>query len=66
MEKKTIKFISSHGIVHGYEGECVSITFGMSKNGINGLPHTPTMKGGLLKSLTTMCDHDIGVIVNDE
>ena len=43
MEKKTIKFLSSHGIVEGKEFDSVSLTFGMSKKN---LPHTPVMSGG--------------------
>ena len=61
-EKRTIKFLSSHGIVEARDGDCVSITFGMSR--VN-LPHTPVMFGGILKSLTTMCDHDIGVVLDE-
>lgn len=63
MKKKTIKFLSSHGIVEGKEFDSVSLTFGMSKKN---LPHTPVMSGGVCKTITTMCDHDIGVIVSDE
>lgn len=63
MEKKTIKFLSSHGIVEAIEFDCVSLTFGMSKKN---LPHTPVMSGGVCKTITSMCDHDIGVIVDYE
>lgn len=63
MKKKTIKFLSSHGIVEGREWDCVSLTFGMSRKC---LPHTPVMSQGVCRALTTMCDHDIGVIVSDE
>ena len=57
---ETIKFMSSHGVVYGEVGDCVSLTFGMNKNT---MPHTPISKGGILRTITTMCDHDIGVIV---
>lgn len=57
----SIRFKSSHGIVLGYEGECCSLTFAKKDN-----VHTPVMRGGLSKTITTMCDHDIGVIVKDE
>lgn len=59
---RTLWFLSSHGMVDGHPGECVSLTFGLSSKSI---PHTPTMRGGVLKSLTTMCDHDIGVILDE-
>lgn len=54
-----IKFLSSHGVVEAHLGDCVSLTFGMSKKNV---PHTP-VKRSVCKSLTTMCDHDIGVVV---
>lgn len=54
-----IKFMSSHGVVIAKEGDCVSLTFGMSKSS---LPHTPIMTD-VAKTITTMCDHDIGVVV---
>lgn len=62
MEKETIKFISSHGIVEAKEFDCVSLTFGMSART---LPHTPIMVA-ICKTITTMCDHDIGVVIADE
>lgn len=62
MGKRTIRFKSTHGIVEAKLYDCVSITFGMSKEHI---PHTPVMAGGVCKSLTTMCDHDIGVVVDE-
>lgn len=55
----SIKFLSSHGVVEAKFGDCVSLTFGMCRTN---LPHTPVKKS-VCKSLTTMCDHDIGVIV---
>lgn len=61
--KKSIKFMSSHGVVEGHEFDCVSLTFGMS---MQCLPHTPVKTGGVCKTITTMCDHDIGVIVSYE
>lgn len=39
-----------------YEGDCMTITF--VKSGC----HTPILHG-LAKTITTMCDHDIGVVV---
>lgn len=62
MGKRAIRFKSTHGIVEAKPYDCVSITFGMSKEHI---PHTPIMEGGVCKSLTTMCDHDIGVVVDE-
>lgn len=55
-----IRFLSSHGVVYGEAYDCVSLTFGLNKNTV---PHTPISKGGILRTITTMCDHDIGVIV---
>lgn len=43
----------------GYEGDSVGITFVKSGN-----VHTPVTHG-LARTITTMCDHDIGVIVED-
>ena len=60
-EEDCIKFLSSHGIVEGHEGDCVSLTFVMS---LVAIPHTPIMRG-IMKTITTCCDHDIGVIVDD-
>ena len=62
MGSETIKFLSSHGIVTAKPFDCVSLTFGMSKTT---LPHTPVMER-ISKTITTMCDHDIGVVVKDE
>ena len=62
-EKESIKFLSSHGIVLAREFDSVSLTFGMS---LKSPPHTPCMSGGVCKTITTMCDHDIGVVVKDE
>ena len=62
MGKNGIKFKSTHGIVEAKPYDCVSITFGMSKKN---LPYKPVMTGGVCKSLTTMCDHDIGVVVDE-
>lgn len=56
-----LAFWSSHGPVHGGDGDCVSLTFGMS---LVTPPHTPVKKA-MCKSLTTFCDHDIGVIVDE-
>lgn len=61
--KESIRFSSSHGIVEAHEFDCVSLTFGMSKKTI---PHTPVMMNGICKAITTMCDHDIGVVVSNE
>ena len=52
--------MTTHGKVYAVGGDCVSITFGMS---LKSPPHTPVMRG-ILKSVTTMCDHDIGVVVD--
>lgn len=58
---KFLKFLSSHGVVLAHENDCVSLTFGFCKTN---LPHTPVMIG-ICKTITTMCDHDIGVIVDE-
>lgn len=63
MGRNEIKFMSSHGIVLAHEHDCVSLTFGMSKTT---LPHAPVMSGGVCRTITTMCGHDIGVVVKDE
>lgn len=54
--------LSTHGPVEGKEGECVSITFGLCESNP---PHAPVKSGGVCKTLTTMCDHDIGVITDE-
>ena len=61
-DNKSIQFMSTHGVVDAMPYDCVSLTFGMSKVV---LPHTPVMRK-ICKSLTTMCDHDIGVVIEDE
>ena len=62
MTEKTIKFLTSHGIVEARPFDCVSLTFVMSKAVP---PHTPVMPN-VAKTVTTMCDHDIGVVIEDE
>ena len=59
---KSLRFMSSHGMVEGHCGDCVSLTFGTSEKAI---PHTPVMPR-ICKTITTLCGHDIGVIVEDE
>ena len=46
--------------MRGYAGDSVGITFAKSGN-----VHTPVTYG-ISRTITTMCDHDIGVIVEDE
>ena len=58
-KESSLYFPSSHGLVEGKEGDCVSLTFGIADNR---LPHTP-IKCGISNTITTLCDHDIGVIV---
>lgn len=63
MNDETLPFLSSHGIVYAHEGECVSLTYGKPRK----KPcHTPVMFGGWSMTITTLCDHDIGVVVSDE
>lgn len=61
--KESIRFASSHGIVEAHEFDSVSLTFGMSTKS---KPHSPVMMNGICKTITTMCDHDIGVVIADE
>lgn len=56
MRKPFITFHSSHGPQRGCHGDSVALTFAKSKD-----VHTPVMRG-MCKTLTTMCDHDVGVI----
>lgn len=58
MEKLMIP--CERGYVPAYEGDSVGITFMLSGN-----VHTPVTHN-LSRALTTMCDHDIGVVVKDE
>lgn len=60
--KKSIRFPTTHGIVEAYDGDSVSLTFGMSRKS---LPHSPIMHG-VSETITTMCDHDIGVVVDED
>lgn len=58
----SIKFLSSHGVVEAELGDCISLTFGMCRTR---LPHAPVRKG-VCGSITTMCNHDTGVVVNGQ
>lgn len=60
-DEEALRFKTSAGdTVSATDGDCVSITFGLSESGC----HTPVMKD-TAKTITTMCDHDIGVVVSD-
>lgn len=58
---KSLKFLTIHGVVEGHEGDCVQLTFGLSRVWV---PYAPISEG-IAKTITTMCDHDIGVIVDE-
>lgn len=57
MKNDFIEIHSTHGLIKGYEGDSVGITFSKSGN-----VHTPIMHD-VSKTITTFCDHDIGAIV---
>lgn len=44
------------GVVYAYDGDCVGITFMAGGKAHNVVSH------GVSRALTTMCDHDIGVV----
>ena len=48
------------GYVNAYVGDCVGITFAVGGHAHNVVTHEVS------RALTTMCDHDIGVVVKDE
>lgn len=60
MEKIKIPCDRVGGCMDAYDGDSVSITFMLSRN-----VHSPVTHQ-LAHALTTMCDHDIGVVVKDE
>ena len=55
-----IKCNRDGGFIRAYEGDSVGITFAKSGN-----VHTPVTHL-ISRTITAMCDHDIGVVVRDE
>lgn len=60
-EQDSLLFPSTQGPVEAKENDCVSLTYGMS---LISPQHSPVMKN-YAKSITTLCDHDIGIVVRD-
>ncbi len=60
MEAIRIKCDRINGYVEAREFDCVGITFARSGKAHN------VVSRGVLRTITTMCDHDIGVVVHDE
>ena len=58
-ESLTFPTDTDKGFVDGYEGDSVGITFMKSGNVHNPVSH------GISRTITTFCDHDIGVITKD-
>lgn len=59
-ERIMIKCNRDCGYIEAFEGDSVGITFMIS-----GHVHTPVTHQ-ISRTITTMCDHDIGVVVKDE
>lgn len=61
-ESESLMFPTSteKGFVDGYEGDSVGITFMKGGHVHNPVSH------GISRTITTFCDHDIGVITEDE
>ena len=61
-KERTIEFRCNRksGSQKGRVGDCVAITFAK-----NGNAHTAVMRG-VVKTLTTECGHDLGIIVRRE
>jgi len=47
------------GYEWGYDGDSIGITFAT-----NGKAHSVVTKG-IVRTITTMCDHDIGIILDE-